>query len=73
MSLRSAPTVAVVVDSPWYWEKNESTIGRPVARRMNLMAISTASVPLSAMSTRVRLAGVISTSFSASSAIGSWG
>ena len=31
--------------------------GRPVARRMNLTADSTASVPFSARSTRVRLAG----------------
>ena len=35
--------------------------GRPVERSMNLMAVSTASVPLSAMSTRVRLDGVMST------------
>ena len=42
------------------------TIGRPVARRMNLIEVSTASVPFSAMSTRVMPAGATRSNSSAS-------
>ena len=42
------------------------TIERPVARRMNRMAVSTASVPFSAMSTRASEPGAIASSRSAS-------
>ena len=45
---------------------NPITIGRPVARRMNLTAVSTASVPFNAMSTRVIPSGATRSSSSAS-------
>ena len=43
-------------------------IGRPVARRISRTAVSTASVPLSAKSTRVQRGGDSATSRSASGA-----
>ena len=58
-----------MVVSPWYWPRKPITMGRPVARRIIFTAVSTASVPFSAGSTRVSDAGEISTSFSASGSI----
>ena len=62
MSLLSAPSAAVADDSPWYEEKKPITIGRPVARRISFSAVSIASVPFSARSTRVMPGGAISSS-----------
>ncbi len=62
----SAPTAPAVPASPWYPPMNPITIWRPVARRMNRTAVSTASVPFSAMSTLVRFAGATARSRSAS-------
>ena len=50
---------------------NPITIERPVARRMNRMAVSTASVPFNAMSTRDSAPGATASSRSASGSMNS--